>query len=309
MRSSGGYGGRGGDSGRCGRGCACPSFIYGGDSDKKVSCRNGQDGRSGRVGENGKDGENGMLFLVMQGKDLRSDKPTATISMASMAQSTPINLSNNLWKSNSGAGNLLAPSSIVTDTYQEYIKRWEKTVVPQWKESQPVSDFKEQEIGLELTEQNKLNITYPEEVWLDAEIADTEQKTSLIINHAVAKDDTTELTRGLVSGSRDDLVFTVIDEARKSDILDTKFKIEYRTSGDRFTDSSDSVSYKTRYEGIVPAATVKKDGQRFSLALGQFVDSEYLRPGTLVDLKLTAIRSLGNNSAEQEIDWEGEINN
>ena len=90
---------------------------------------------------------------------------------------------------------------------------------------------------------------------------------------------------------------------------DTKFKIEFRTSGDRFTDSSDSVSYKTGSEGIVPAAAVKKDGQRFSLALGQFVDSEYLRSGTLVDLKSTAIRSLGDNSAEQEIDWEGEINN
>ncbi|MEL6579318.1 MAG: collagen-like protein [Cyanobacteria bacterium J06621_12] len=318
VRSPGGYGGRGGDEGRGGRGCVCPSFIYrtsslGQDhkSDRKeVRCRSGNDGKYGDVGKDGNNGQPGTLYLVKQGQDLRPDQPNAAISLSPTALGQPIDLSKNLWQSHSGASSLLNPNSVVADTYQEYIKRLEQAVTITWQESQPITDFESQELGLELTTENKLVVAYPDDdVWLDATVSSTgENSTLLAINHAVVEAETTRLKRGLISGSRKSLVFGVIDEGKKSDFLTTQFEIKFRTSRDRFAGRENSVSYKTRYEGIVPAAAITRDNQRFSLALGQLpIDNEYLRPGTLIDIELKIIRSLGENAAEQEINWSGEI--
>ena len=312
VRSAGGYGGRGAEGRRGGRGCICPPFIFSRprtQSDQKtIRCRNGRDGEYGEYGKDGQDGQDGTLYLVKQGKDLRPDQPATEISLSSIAQNQPISLSNNIWQSRNGAGSLLHPNSIIADIYYEYVKRLEREVILIWQEARPISDFADREIGLELTEKDQLLVTYPQEVWLDATIIDTEQNTLLTINHAVAEEETTRLTRGLISGDRSNLVFNVIDQAKKSDILATQFKIKYRTSSDRFADNRGSRSYRTRYEGIVPAAAVSRDRQRFSLALGQLpIDNKYLLPGTSVNIELTIIRSLGNNSAEQKVNWEGQI--
>jgi hypothetical protein len=47
---------------------------------------------------------------------------------------------------------------------------------------------------------------------------------------------------------------------------------------------------------------------RFELALGQLpIEARLLRPGTYAQLDIIALRSLGNQSAEQTLTWQGQL--
>ena len=321
VRAEGGRGGEPGRSGYGGEGCRCrwrrweEKTCTGNPGDPNYSCKteefdceDGRDGRDGRRGRRGDKGKLGRLVLIQSNQRLAADRPRADVSLSSLEGRT-ISLSKNIWKTGRGANSLVASGSVIRDEYREFVERLERDFQVVWNASRPITDFSRQSLLLTLLDRNEVTVVSPEDVWLESEMSQSNGITQLNITKAVLRQEATQLTRADFAGSRSELTFSLIDKARKSDVLSTQFHIKYRTGRDRGGPRPDSVfDYKTRYEGAIPGELVKLEGQRFTLDIGKLpIDNKHLRPGVNVDIEITAIRSLGGRSAEQSISWKGEI--
>jgi len=120
----------------------------------------------------------------------------------------------------------------------------------------------------------------------------------------IRQSEVTKLKVADFGNSGSNLNLNMVDLASKSDLVATEFKIKYRTS----EEDRNRSDFETRYEGNIPSELVTRDHNRFIIALGKLpINSNFLRSGVGVEIELVATRSLGGNSTEQKIDWEGSV--
>ncbi|MEW6496052.1 MAG: collagen-like protein [Cyanobacteriota bacterium] len=319
VRSPGGRGGRGSRGGYGGRGCDCrdrnwevktckgtpgsPDYSC---TTRRFSCSDGADGSHGSDGRDGRDGSLGTLTLINRTEALPPDNPTATVAMSELTNRV-FRLSKNIFQTRNGAASLLAPGSVIADQYNEFMERLEGTVQVIWNASRPITDFTGERVAVSFEENKQVKISFPEDVWVEGTTSQQGDTTQFIASNAILKKEVTQLKRADFSGSGTDLIFAVIDAAGKSDLISTQFRIKYKTSesGDAFRRNYD---YRTRYEGNMPAELVTRNNNRFVLNIGKLpIQSQYLRSGLPVEIELVATRSFAGRSAEQKIEWRGEI--
>ena len=290
--------------------CTQPSSLLEISPKGSGACVTTSSGIRGSDGRSGKDGKIGHLYLAEQGAGIRPAQPTQGVRLSAFAQNEALLLSKNLWDSRQGALALLAPGSVIADEYYEYGGRLEQNYVLAWDAPQPPTDFPNEEVQLTLMETGEVEMVSSENVWLASQVSAQNGATQVAIKQIVKQEDVTQLALTDFSGQRSDLSLTLIDQARKSDILTTQFRLQYRVARDLQTDrpSGRSTGYVTRYEGEVPAELVQQDRQRFILNLGHLpIDSRYLQSGLNVEVELTAVRTLGDRSAEQRVVWRGKV--
>ncbi|MBV6624415.1 MAG: collagen-like protein [Rivularia sp. (in: Bacteria)] len=307
VRSQGGEGGRGGRGGDGAIGCRCRRRSWtvksckgkkGTDNYKckkrKYRCYQGSDGRDGYDGKDGKQGNNGFLSLVKGKQQLKADNPQAELSFVEL-NGKSIRLSKNRWISRNGAASLLAPGSIIADKYREFDKRIERDFQVVWREKQPINNFSKAKIKLNLNNDGKIEVDSPQKLWLDISKNQENDLTKLVVNHAIPEKEVTELKPADFVGSGENLTVSIVDLAGRSDIIKTRFKVEYEVRDDNGDE----------YEADIPPELVTKDYNRFTLALGKLpiIPKQGLEVGTKVRIKVTAIRSLGNRSKTQTITW------
>jgi hypothetical protein len=248
----------------------------------------------------------GTLTLINRTEALPPDKPTATVTLPQL-QNGAIALSVNQWRTRTGATALLAPNSIIANQYREFVGRLERSFELVWNADRAITDFYNQPISLSLKSDRPIDVSLSEDVWFDGKMIPQENVIQFVVTNALLKREATQLTRADFRGNRTDLTFSVVDLGGKADLLDTQFRLKYRTanSGDRFRRF---YNYRTRYEGIIPAELVTRHNNHYTLALGKLpIDAAYLRPGVAIEIELVATRSFAGNSAQQEINWRGEI--
>ncbi|MDJ0650096.1 MAG: collagen-like protein [Xenococcaceae cyanobacterium MO_188.B19] len=313
--ASGGAGGTGGAGGAGGAGCECPTSYWnqqtctGKPGSSKYSCttreyqcRDGFEGRSGRDGRNGRNGRLGVLTLINLDKSLAPDQPQATITLAQL-KDRGFTLSQNEWETRTGAASLLAPGSIIADQYQELIARHEHTVLLVWDAPQPVTDFAGQRVTLKLQGEDSASVTFPENMWLETSELARDNITEIFVFNAVLENDVTRLKSEGISGIGENLKISLVDRAKRSNVISTDFKVKYRVSksGDeaRFRRVFD---YRTKYEGEIPASLIEQNGDRFTINIGKLpMPSEFLQPETAIEIQLTANRAFAGNSKQQKI--------
>ncbi|MBE9129835.1 collagen-like protein, partial [Coleofasciculus sp. LEGE 07081] len=313
-----GRGGRPGRGAYSGEGCQCQDRRWEreickgspGSSDyhcttEKFYCEDGREGRDGRDGRDGKEGQLGTLTLIQRSEVLPPDRPTATLAMPELKDKI-YRLSLNQWQTKGGTASLLAPGSVIADQYREFLNRIDGSFQLVWNSDRSIADFYNQKITLNLKEDKQVEVSLPEEVWWEGTTSQENGVTQLVISNAILEREATELTRADFLGNGQNLTFSLVDLAGKSDLISTQFWIKYRTaSGDRFRRFYD---YRTRYEGNIPAELVTRNNNRFTLNLGKLpIEREFLKPGVPLDVELVAIRSFAGHSAEQKITWQGEI--
>lgn len=319
VQSLGGEGGRPGRGSYGGEGCNCRERDWEekvckgtpGSPDyrcttREYRCEDGDDGRDGRDGNVGNDGRLGSLTLIKGTEQLPSDQPTVTVKMGELPNRA-FALSKNKWEIRYGAASLFAPGSVLADEYREFVERIEGSFQLTWNATRPITDFIDQTATITLDEDKQVKISFPEDVWVDGTTSQQDGKTQFVASNVILKNEVTQLTRADFAGSGSELIFALIDKAGKSDLIATQFRIKYRTSasGDRFDRTLD---YITRYEGIIPAELVSRDRNRFVLNIGKLpIQSQFLRAGLPVEIELVATRSFAERSAEQKIQWRGEI--
>jgi len=311
----GGEGGFGGTGGVGGEGCQCsvpywnkqtctgkPGSSKYSCTTEEFQCTDGISGRTGREGRVGRNGRLGNLTVINLDKSLAPDQPQTTINVSEL-KDRGFTLSKNHWETQNGASDLLAPGSIIADQYQELVSRQEHTVLLVWDAAQPVREFANQRVTLALAGEDDVNITFPEELWLETNELKRDKITEVFVFNAILEKDVRRLKSQGLSGVGENLQLALVDKADKSDIINTSFSLKYRVSNStddaRFRRVTD---YKTRYEGEIPPEAIIQNRDRFTLNLGQLpIPTQYLENNTAVELQLTINRSFGDNSAVQKI--------
>lgn len=314
----GGEGGRSGRGGSGGTGCDCrdrtwkierctgtPGSSNYSCKSRRYSCQDGRDGSNGSDGRDGSQGRLGTLTVINRQQPLANDVPSKTVAIADLSSQT-FSLSKNKWVTRAGALALLASGSVMADEYREFVERIEGTFQLVWNERQPISSFANETATFTLKDDRRVEISFPEDVWVDSAASQDGNVTKLVVNHAVRKSDVTKLSISDLVRSGETANLNLVDLAGKSEIVSTQFRIKLRTqTGDRFGGFSD---YRTRYQGTLPPELITRDYNRFILALSKLpISAEYLNSGTDVEIELTAIRSFAGRTAEQTINWQGRI--
>jgi hypothetical protein len=316
VRATAGEGGRGGRGANGAVGCNCrkrrwevktctgtpgsPDYKC---TEKTYRCHDGSDGRHGIDGSNGNQGHLGILSIVQGKESLAADNPTVQAAISELT-GKQFNLSKNKWNLRTGATSLLAPGSVIADEYREFEQRLEGTFQLIWQERQPISSFGNQAATLNLNDNKEIQITFPEDLWVEGSSKQEANLTTFTVNNAIPQKDVTRLAVAEFAGADQNLNLKIVDLAAKSHALQTQFRVKFRAQ-DNYSGFSD---YRTVYEGDLPAELVTRDYNRFILALGKLpVPSNALDPGVKVDIEVVATRSLGGRSAKQTINWQGQI--
>lgn len=321
VRAAGGRGGQAGRGSRGGRGCNCQDRSWErqtckgtpGSPDyscttRRFSCSDGRDGTDGRDGSYGRDGSLGSLTLIQRSEALPPDNPTAQVAMTALPDRV-FALSKNIFQTRNGAGSLLAPGSVIADQYREFVDRVETSFQVVWNAKRSLTDFSGETVTISLEDDKQVKVAFPEEVWVDGTLSQQGGTSQFVATNVILKKEATQLKRADFSGSSSNLSFAVIDAAGKSDLISTQFRIKYKTSSsnDRFRGDYE---YRTRYEGNIPAELVTRNNNRFVVNIGKLpIESRYLSSGLPVEIELVATRSFAGRSAEQKIEWRGEIRN
>ncbi len=319
VNAPGGRGGRGGQAGLGAPGCRCERRNWTvetcsgtpGQRDyvcrqDRYSCRDGRSGANGSTGRDGTTGQDGQLRLVNQLDPLGTETPTQTLSLREFARG-PVALSRNLWETRTGANALLATGSTVNNTYQEYVGRVEGEVALDWQADKPADLFADMPLTAEIDETGQLTARFTDQLWVDYTTLGNGNPLTLTINNVVRASDATRLAWAGTEGSGLALQAVVVDLAGETAHLDTQFRLTLETaSGDPRRDRR--LRYVTRYAEVISPELVSVDNNRFILAIGQLpISQSHLSPGTYARINLTAIRSLGQNSAEQTLPWQGQL--
>jgi hypothetical protein len=316
VRAAGGEGGRGGKGGRGTAGCNCnrrnwevktcqgtpgtPDYKC---TNKVYQCYDGSDGRDGSYGQNGKLGRLGNLSIINSKEPLLDDAPTFKLAIAELANKE-FNLSKNKWQQRQGATSLLAAGSVIADEYREFEKRIERSFQLIWQEKQPISNFANLIATLNLNDNEQIEVSFPEDLWVDGNAINKGKLIEFTVNYAIPKKDVTRLAVADFADAGQNLNLKIVDLAAKSDLINTQFRVKYRAR-DNFSEAS---NFQTFYEGEIPQEFVTRNYNRFTLDLGKLkIPSDALRPGVNVDIEVVAIRSLGGRSARQTLDWRGTI--
>ncbi|MBD2203266.1 collagen-like protein [Calothrix sp. FACHB-1219] len=316
VRATGGDGGRGGRGANGAQGCNCrrrkwevktctgtpgsPDYKC---TEKTYRCHDGQDGRTGEDGSDGNRGRLGTLSIVKGKESLAADVPSLQVAVSELA-AKQFNLSKNKWNIKTGANVLLAPGSAIADEYREFDQRLEGTFQLVWQDRQPISSFAGQVATINLNDNKQVEVSFPEDLWVDGNSKTEANLTTFTVNNAIAKKDVTRLAVAEFAGAEQNLNLKIVDLAAKSDALQTQFRVKFRAQDN----SSGFSDFRTVYEGDIPGNLVTRDYNRFILALGKLpISAPALSPGVNVDIEVIATRSLGGRSAKQSINWQGHI--
>ncbi|MEL7053215.1 MAG: collagen-like protein, partial [Cyanobacteria bacterium J06588_5] len=307
--ATGGIGGRGGRGGRGTLGCACHQHEWtitdceddGSCETEEYTCKDGRNGQQGSDGRDGETGEVGRARLVKQLDELLPENVEETRAIATFP-STPIELSRNLWETRTGAQALFAAGSVISDTYQQYTGRAEQQFQLIWEAERPASELSGN-LNLAINEQGELQVNPVEDLWIDSTLSTEGDLTTYRVNGAVVASEATRLTLGRNSGRGEQFTLNVIDLAAASDLVETRFYLRYRTN-----DSNRRPVYVNRYEDEIPSNLITQEYNRFTIPIGQLpIRDRYLRDGTEVSMELVITRSYVGNSAEQTLDWTGQL--
>lgn len=309
--AAGGEGGAPGQGGKGGKGCKCDRPYWNeetcsgdpGSSDhqcttREFQCTDGYPGRKGRDGIKGRDGQMGTLTVINLDKSLSPDLPEVTAPISEL-KVRGFTLSKNVWENKNNAASLFAPGSIISDRYKELVARHEHTVLVVWDAPQPIEDFDDKKITLGLKGQNEVNISFPDELWLETKAVKKEKLTELFVFNAVREKEVADLDIDGVFGQGANLELDIFDKAEQSNVIATNFRVKYRVSEQSERKNifgSRGTTYKTRYDGAIPPEAIVQDGNLFTLQLGKLpIPPEYLQPGLKVEIEVLAKRSLGEN--------------
>jgi hypothetical protein len=310
-----GQGARTGRAGLGGRGCTCTTPSWVGQQCKPVknadgtthtvcqsanfTCTNGTDGMDGKQGQAfGNVGNSGHLIVIKQLSDPAQDSPTTSVAFPS-AFGSAISLTKNIWSQQTGALQLLAPGSIISDTYKSFNGQNQITSTFTWNVNRPVTDFNNIQLGLAIDDTGtQVALQLPDSVWYRVDQNVSGQTAHFNFTRMLNESEVVQLTMQMTGTNASDLVATITDSTDSSDLVDTVFDADLEIPG---------FFWGTElFNGRIPADLIQRNGRSFTIQLSKLpnLDMSKIQPGTKLDLEITAGRSMDSFSTSQDLEVE-----
>lgn len=260
----------------------------------------GLPGRSGIPGRKGQDGQLGVLKLIPELQALPNSTPARCVSLQQWLEQ-PIALSALRWSQWPGALALLAPGSILNDTYLVYEGLYQEKLVLDWPSTASLKDKDKIKVCVAVSG------SYPDEkTEVQISFATLSSTPTHIAHEAIQGDTKTYTIVKLVSEEEiDGLKF---DHLRKegrelelvisnslSDVgaLSTTFHLDFQRK---------FIGYKSKFKGEVPAELVYKEGKYDVIKLGLLpIAKKYFTKGKKFRIILNATRNWGSYSSSYQV--------
>ncbi|MEB3227230.1 MAG: collagen-like protein [Synechocystis sp.] len=314
VNAAGGKGGQPGSGGAGSAGCDCPQPYWtvetcsgrpGSDnyrcSTQEFRCYDGRDGTPGRSGVAGQGGLPGKLTVLNLDRPLEDDRPAAAVPLSTL-KNQGFTLSKNRWETRTGAAQVLAPGSVVADEYLVLLERIEQSFLLLWNAPQPFERFANTNASLSLNDsQQGIDLELPDDLWLEGTTQQRNNVTEFIVYNALWEGDAKRLGDVTLSGNGRNLKLFLSDEANQSNLMATKFRLQYRVTSEdpRFRPPS---TYSTKFDGPVPDNLVTVNGNQFMINIGELaIPEKDLQAGTGVEIELYADRTFSGYNAEQRL--------
>ncbi|MCC7440618.1 MAG: hypothetical protein IT285_03230 [Bdellovibrionales bacterium] len=251
-------------------------------------CEDGRDGRYGYPGSPGGSGSYGRISLARGQEPIPQERPVLSIPLARIAEG-PFTLTRNRWVPRSGALALFAPGSDIRDEYQEFDRQVQAQYAIEWRAPRPIEEFADRSVRLELGPDFRVRPTLPENLWLQTSEIAASGVPTLVVTNVVTEAEAQRLAFTKAQGTRDEFSVVVTDLAGVSDLVATEFRVKLG--------NQTLFWFHTRFEGAVPESLVVRDGNTFTLRLGQLVENakRHLRPGRNLKLSIEAVRTFAGN--------------
>lgn len=318
-----GVGGYGARAGRGGRGCGCSYYSWETESTKTVTrvstdglqklsciepvrtthyCRAGEDGSDAYDSSSGSNGRIGSVTLINSAQPLPESVTMLTLDIVQAAQG-PVNLVKNIFESRSGAQALLAPGSVVSNTYSAYVRTAVLPVQVIWKARTPISAFAGSKVVYMLDSEGKSASINPLSSWIEGRTSLVNGTQIFTVERALLEKDVARLS-SVISGNGKNTSLIINDEAGVTDLIDrTEITIEAQSKG---TFSHD------RFKGTVPAHLIQLQNNKYTISLHDLwlVDNSQkqtdgdLKKGKLVKIKVSVKRIVGNRSVTYDVNFD-----
>lgn len=302
ISSRGGRGGSAGYGSRGGQPCYCPSMSWQFSYRCRINnqdqicvrthyCTNGSNGRNGYSGQDGMNGNLGHMTLIPIDQNLPSENPSISLPVA-QAIGNPISLSKHIWEEHSGAGTVLAPGSILDNTYTVYKETRAREVEILWQ----ATNVRPQESGLSAT----MNfdgvadyVQFTGDALLEMIREQDAQKSIYKITQFYFGRDIRNLRFARLFGRGKDTKLFIENSSGLGNIGNLVINLEIKKK--KFLHN------KTLFEGIVPTSVIQRAANGFTITVGiisKDPEDNYDEDGDKYEVETTITRALNNSQTE-----------
>ena len=188
-----------------------------------AGCFGGKHGEAGKAGLKGHDGSLGHIYLVPDDIQFETEETTQVLSVFEFVRSDVI-LTEHFWNISSGAKELFAKDSIISDYYYSYKHSKKYYVSINWQASKPIEDFSKTKMAMTIRDE-KLDVSVYSGGVLDYYVVRSEDHFELIIYDALLSNQLEALSLGKFKRSGENLTLVVKEKYRPRVSIDTRFVI------------------------------------------------------------------------------------
>lgn len=260
-------------------------------------CWDGMTGRNGMKGSNGRAGTMGSAILIPSATEVLPDYTSESQDISAL-NGYSVTLGKNNFVSKSGLLALLAPGSVISDTYSLWTGRDEKSANVRWTATRNASDFKGQKANFSFAP--TIQMTFPTSIMssVKATVIQGGQNSHIeyLVTAAVPRAEA-ENVKFAFEGTGYDTIVRVLDAALEPKLLTDTYDLKlYR---DRF--GGDDLNW----EGTLTPEYITHDGKNVILKIGKLPAKDAdktFKPGKDIKVVFKMTRQLGTSSATIKTD-------
>jgi len=264
-------------------------------------CEDGRHGDNGANFAGGASGQYGSATLIQSLTPLTPTNPNGGAQMGSLPAQMTLTIDN--FATATGAAALFAPGSVIQDTYSYWAGRKTVQTSVVWNASTPQSSCTSQSVDVQVNGSGQVSANIENtSVWAELAVSYASDGSATVsVNKAVPANQAAQLSAAL-SGSDSGLVDVLSDAAKVSTLVDTQVQAKVLTPGFLGV-------MTTRFNGVVPANLLSINDSQVIVEVGKLpgIAAGDLKKGKKIKVQLTITRSLGGQSANQELDLEQKI--
>jgi hypothetical protein len=257
------------------------------------SCSSGDNGSHGSRGSHGRNGYWGTIKLVKDITSIPSHSPEQSYSLAELVAGS-VNLSKQIWETNTDGKSLFAASSVISGSYIEFIELAQRQFKVVWLASRSIESIGAVSLDLSFDGET-ISHSINGDVLFESALVEQEGVTVLTITNAYKADELKELEIVSTKGYGKNLSIILKDKAGLSSIVKTDINLQFvykRKLGRWFV----------TYDALVPSDKISFFDDRIEIRVGELgINYKHIKRKRKVRYTLRMKRSFGDSSTNVKL--------